>query len=242
MQSKVTLTILLRTFFLFPFFMIFVLAPLLLLIIFTSFLPNGKLIATKLYEFFGWVGLKFVGIKLIVKGDEKIDLNKSYVVVSNHPSTLDIFTHITALPVSIRFLTKTELFRIPVFGRVLKVLGLPRIDRENASANFEKINDSISQVIKDKNSIMIFPEGKRSNQRDLLPFKKGAAYISKDFQLPIIRVVTHNAHNLMRKGEVWLRSGEITIEILNPINYSEELTVEEITAKIYNLIDEKLKI
>ena len=242
MQSKVTLTILLRTFFLFPFFMIFVLAPLLLLIIFTSFLPNGKLIATKLYEFFGWVGLKFVGIKLIVKGDEKIDLNKSYVVVSNHPSTLDIFTHITALPVSIRFLTKTELFRIPVFGRVLKILGLPRIDRENASANFEKINDSISQVIKDKNSIMIFPEGKRSNQRDLLPFKKGAAYISKDFQLPIIPVVTHNAHNLMRKGEVWLRSGEITIEILNPINYSKELTVEEITAKIYNLIDDKLKI
>ena len=242
MQSKVTLTIILRTFFLFPFFMIFVLAPLLLLIIFTSFLPNGKLIATKLYEFFGWVGLKFVGIKLIVKGDEKIDLNKSYVVVSNHPSTLDIFTHITALPVSIRFLTKTELFRIPVFGRVLKVLGLPRIDRENASANFEKINDSISQVIKDKNSIMIFPEGKRSNQRDLLPFKKGAAYISKDFQLPIIPVVTHNAHNLMRKGEVWLRSGEITIEILNPINYLEELTVEEITAKIYNLIDDKLKI
>ena len=129
-----------------------------------------------------------------------------------------------------------------MFGRVLKVLGLPRIDRENASANFEKINDSISQVIKDKNSIMIFPEGKRSNQRDLLPFKKGAAYISKDFQLPIIPVVTHNAHNLMRKGEVWLRSGEITIEILNPINYSEELTVEEITAKIYNLIDDKLKI
>ena len=242
MQSKVTLTILLRTFFLFPFFMIFVLAPLLLLIIFTSFLPNWKLIATKLYEFFGWVGLKFVGIKLIVKGDEKIDLNKSYVVVSNHPSTLDIFTHITALPVSIRFLTKTELFRIPVFGRVLKVLGLPRIDRKNASANFEKINDSISKVIKNNNSIMIFPEGKRSNQRDLLPFKKGAAYISKDFQLPIIPVVTHNAHNLMRKGEVWLRSGEITIEILNPINYSEEITVEEMTSKIYNLIDEKLKI
>ena len=146
-----------------------------------------------------------------------------------------------ALPVSIRFLTKTELFRIPVFGRVLKVLGLPRIDRKNASANFEKINDSISKVIKSKNSIMIFPEGKRSNQKDLLPFKKGAAYISKDFHLPIVPVVTHNAHNLMRKGEVWLRSGEITIEILNPIDNTEELSVEELTTKIYNLIDEKLK-
>ena len=208
MQTKVTIPIFFRTFFLFPIFMIFVLFPLLLLIIVTSFLPNGKLLATKLYEFFGWVGLKFVGIKLIVKGVEKINLDRSYIVVSNHPSTLDIFTHITALPVSIRFLTKTELFRIPVFGRVLKVLGLPRIDRKNASANFEKINDSIS----------------------------------KDFQLPIIPVVTHNAHNLMRKGEVWLRSGEITIEILDPINYSEELTVEEVTTKIFNLIGEKLKV
>jgi len=242
MNSKVTIPIFIRTFFLFPIFMIFILVPIMFLIIVTSFLPYGKLIATKIYEFFGWVGLKFVGIKLIVKGIEKIDLNKSYIVVSNHPSTLDIFTHITALPVSIRFLTKTELFRIPVFGRVLKVLGLPRIDRKNASANFEKINDSILKVINDQNSIMIFPEGKRSNQKDLLPFKKGAAYISKDFQLPIIPVVTHNAHNLMKKGEVWLRSGEIIIEILNPINYSEELTVEELTAKIFNLIDEKLKI
>ena len=241
MNTKVTIPIFIRTFFLFPIFMIFVLIPIMILIIIASFLPYGKLIATKLYEFFGWVGLKFVGIKLIVKGAEKIDLNKSYVVVSNHPSTLDIFTHITALPVSIRFLTKTELFRIPVFGRVLKVLGLPRIDRKNASANFEKINDSISKVIKNKNSIMIFPEGKRSNQKDLLPFKKGAAYISKDFLLPIVPVVTHNAHNLMRKGEVWLRSGEITIEILNPIDNTEELSVEELTTKIYNLIDEKLK-
>jgi hypothetical protein len=45
----------------------------------------------------------------------------------------------------------------------------------------------------------------------------------------------------MRKGEVWLRSGEINIEILNPIDNTEELSVEELTTKIYNLIDEKLK-
>ena len=242
MKSKITISILLRTLFLFPIFMIFVLVPILLSIIFVSFLPYGKIMATKIYEFFGWIGLKFVGIKLNVKGNEKIDLNQSYVVVSNHPSTLDIFTHITALPVSIRFLTKTELFRIPIFGRVLKVLGLPRIDRKNASADFDKINKSILKVIENKNSIMIFPEGKRSNQKELLPFKKGAAHISKNFNLPIIPVVTHNAHNLMRKGEVWLRSGEINLEILDPITNTEEYSVEELTTNIYNLIDTKLKI
>ena len=240
MNTKVTIPIFIRTFFLFPIFMIFVLIPIMILIIIASFLPYGKLIATKIYEFFGWVGLKFVGIKLIVKGAEKIDLNKSYVVVSNHPSTLDIFTHITALPVSIRFLTKTELFRIPVFGRVLKVLGLPRIDRKNASANFEKINDSINQVIKLGNSIMIFPEGKRSNQKELLPFKKGAAYIAKDFNLPVIPVVSHNAHNLMIKGKVWLKSGEIKIEILDPIYNVNDYTVDELTSKMESLIKSKL--
>ena len=240
MNTKVTIPIFIRTFFLFPIFMIFVLIPIMILIIIASFLPYGKLIATKLYEFFGWVGLKFVGIKLIVKGAEKIDLNKSYVVVSNHPSTLDIFTHITALPVSIRFLTKTELFRIPVFGRVLKVLGLPRIDRKNASANFEKINDSINQVIKLGNSIMIFPEGKRSNQKELLPFKKGASHIAKNFNLPIIPVVSHNAHNLMVKGKVWLKSGEIKIEILDPIYNVNDYTVDELTSKMESLIKSKL--
>ena len=242
MQSKITFKIFIKTLFLFPVFMVFIFSPILLSIIFVSFFLYGKLMATKIYEFFGWIGLKFVGIKLKVEGVEKIDLNKSYVVVSNHPSTLDIFTHITALPVSIRFLTKTELFRIPIFGRVLKVLGLPRIDRKNASANFEKINDSILKVIQNKNSIMIFPEGKRSNQKELLPFKKGAAYISKDFDLPIIPVVTHNAHNLMTKGEVWLRSGEIIIEIMDPINNTTDYTVEELTSNIYNLIEDKLKI
>src|SRR5210317_1889019 len=235
MKTKVTIPIFIRTIFLFPIFMIFVLFPIMLLIIVASFLPYGKLIATKLYEFFGWVGPKFVGIKLIVMGAEKIDLNKSYVVVSNHPSTLDIFTHITSLPVSIRFLTKTELFRIPIFGRVLKVLGLPRIDRKNASANFEKINDSISKVINNKNSIMIFPEGKRSNQKELLPFKKGAAYISKDFNLPIIPVVSHNAHNLMVKGKVWLKSGDVHIEIMDPIYNPNDYTVEELTSKLESI-------
>ena len=202
----------LRTFILLPLYIVFFIL-LLITIIFVSFLPNGKYLATKLYNFFGLSGLKVAGINLKVSGVEKIETTKSYVVISNHPSTLDIFTHITALPVSIRFLTKTELFRIPLLSRVLKLLGLPRIDRKRAQINLPKINDSIQRVIDDKNSIMIFPEGTRSNQKTLLPFKKGAAHIAKQFNLPIVPVVTHNAHDLMVKGGVWLKSGKIDIEI-----------------------------
>ena len=240
MDTRVNTKIFLKTVFLFPLFMVFIMFPLCVLIVITAFLPKGRVLATKLYEFFGWIGIVLVGVELNIIGAEKIDPKKSYVVIGNHPSTLDIFTHITALPVSIRFLTKTELFRIPIFGRVLKTLGLPRIDRNNAKANFEKINDSINQVIKLGNSIMIFPEGKRSNQKELLPFKKGASHIAKNFNLPIIPVVSHNAHNLMVKGKVWLKSGEIKIEILDPIYNVNDYTVDELTSKMESLIKSRL--
>ena len=240
MDARINIKIFLKTVILFPLFMIFIMFPLCLLIVTTAFVPRGRVLATKLYEFFGWIGIVLVGVELNIIGAEKIDPKKSYVVIGNHPSTLDIFTHITALPVSIRFLTKTELFRIPIFGRVLKTLGLPRIDRKNAKANFEKINDSINQVIKLGNSIMIFPEGKRSNQKELLPFKKGASHIAKNFNLPIIPVVSHNAHNLMVKGKVWLKSGEIKIEILDPIYNVNDYTVDELTSKMESLIKSRL--
>ncbi|MDB3891194.1 1-acyl-sn-glycerol-3-phosphate acyltransferase [Acidimicrobiia bacterium] len=195
---------------------------------------------TKLYNIFGLSGLIAAGIDLKVTGAEKIDLSQSYVVISNHPSTLDIFTHITALPVSIRFLTKTELFRIPILSRVLKILGLPRIDRKNAQMNLPKINESIQRVIDNKNSIMIFPEGTRSNQKDLLPFKKGAAHVAKQFNLPIIPVVTHNSHNLMIKGSVWFKSGKIHVQILDPITNIGDYDIDELTDLIYLKVSENL--
>jgi 1-acyl-sn-glycerol-3-phosphate acyltransferase len=229
----------LRTFILFPIYIIFFIL-LLLVIVISSFLPNGKELGTKLYNIFGLSGLIAAGINLKVSGVDKIDTSQSYVVISNHPSTLDIFSHITALPVSIRFLTKTELFRIPLLSRVLKILGLPRIDRKKTRTNLPKINDSIQKVIDNSNSIMIFPEGTRSNQKALLPFKKGAAHIAKKFNLPIIPVVTHNAQNLMIKGSLWFKSGQINIDILDPITNIEDYEIGELTDLIYNKINENL--
>ena len=229
----------LRTFILFPIYIIFFIL-LLLVIVISSFLPNGKELGTKLYNIFGLSGLIAAGINLKVSGVDKIDTSQSYVVISNHPSTLDIFSHITALPVSIRFLTKAELFRIPLLSRVLKILGLPRIDRKKTRTNLPKINDSIQKVIDNSNSIMIFPEGTRSNQKALLPFKKGAAHIAKKFNLPIIPVVTHNAQNLMIKGSLWFKSGQINIDILDPITNIEDYEIGELTDLIYNKINENL--
>jgi len=238
-MNPVTFGTKLKTIIMFPLFLI-IFGFLIILIILTVFIPNGKLLATKYYKFFGWLGLRMVGINLTVSGLENIDINKSYVVVSNHPSTLDIFTHIYGLPISVRFLTKTELFRIPFFSRVLKILGLPRIDRGSSSLDLNKINSSIQSVLDDGNSIMIFPEGKRSNQKNLLEFKKGAAHIAKKFDLPVIPVVTHNAHRLMIKGKVWFLSGDIHLDVLEPINNVDSYDVDELTNQFFEKINKVL--
>ena len=96
MDTRVNTKIFLKTVFLFPLFMIFIMFPLCVLIVITAFLPKGRVLATKLYEFFGWIGIVLVGVELNIIGAEKIDPKKSYVVIGNHPSTLESL-HISLL-------------------------------------------------------------------------------------------------------------------------------------------------
>ena len=105
MNEKLNTITVVKTIILIPLFFSF-LGICCVVIVFCTIIPYGSFIATKVYELFGYVGLKVVGIKINMTGEEYIDVNQSYVVVSNHPSTLDIFTHIHTFPISVRFLTK----------------------------------------------------------------------------------------------------------------------------------------
>ena len=240
MENKVTPLVVLKTLILLPLFF-GVLALYCIAILFCTILPNGKNFATKVYELFAITGIKFIGLNIGIIGEEYVDREQSYVVVSNHPSTIDIFTHIHCLPVSIRFLTKAELFKIPIFGSVLRILGLPKVDRNKTDKT--DINKSIEEVVRNKYSIMVFSEGTRSkSEKDLLPFKKGAAWIAINYQLPILPVVTRNAGKLMPRGEVWLKSGNVDIEILQPIDTTNMSLdeVRELTNRVENLIKSKI--
>ena len=76
MDERINIKIFLKTVILFPLFMIFIMFPLCLLIVITAFVPKGRVLATKLYEFFGWIGIVLVGVELNVTGAEKIDTKK----------------------------------------------------------------------------------------------------------------------------------------------------------------------
>ena len=241
MEKNLNLYILIRTFILIPFWFIF-LGLICAAIVCCIVLPYGKIVATKLYELFALVGIKLIGLKINLTGENLVNKNQSYVIVSNHPSSIDIFTHIHVLPVSVRFLTKAELFKIPIFGSALKVLGLPKVDRRNVVK--KEMNKSVEEVIKNNNSILVFAEGTRSDpEKGLLPFKKGAAWLAIKYKLPVLPVVTNNSGKLMPKGEMWLKSGDVDIEILEPIS-TKHMTLREVsnlTTELENLIKSKIK-
>tara|TARA_B100001750_G_scaffold190104_1_gene160167 strand:+ start:68 stop:793 length:726 start_codon:yes stop_codon:yes gene_type:complete len=241
MNEKLNTITVVKTIILIPLFFSF-LGICCVVIVFCTIIPYGSFIATKVYELFGYVGLKVVGIKINMTGEEYIDVNQSYVVVSNHPSTLDIFTHIHTFPISVRFLTKSELYKIPIFGSTLKALGLPRVDRNNAGK--KEINRSVEEVVGKKNSIMVFAEGTRSNSdNSILPFKKGAAWLAINYNLPVLPVATTNGAKLMPRGKIWLRRGEIDIHIFKPIETSKMTmdNVQELTRELENLIRSRIQ-
>ncbi len=124
----------------------------------------------------GWsrVWLAASGTKLEIEGAENIDPNRSYVVVANHLSALDIMACLLAVPLPIRFLAKKELFRVPVLAQGMRMVGIIEVDREARGAVHSEVNRQSRELIEKGRSLIIYAEGTRPRNGVMKPFKKGA--------------------------------------------------------------------
>ena len=124
-------------------------------------------------------------IRVNVKGLTNIDPSQSYVYMSNHQSNFDIPVLLAQLPVQFRWLAKAELFKIPLFGRAMRGAGYVKIDRFNRESAFKSI-DEAAEKMKNGVSVMIFPEGTRSRDGRIRPFKKGGFVMAVDAGVPLV--------------------------------------------------------
>lgn len=157
------------------------------------------------------------GVKLKVEGLEHIETDRSYVVVSNHRSAFDIFAHVAALPVPIRFLAKTELFKIPIFGTAMRRIGMVEVDRGAGRAAHQAINQGARKTMERGWSLMIYPEGTRPRDGVMLPFKKGAFSIARNVGAPVLPTAITGSRAVWKPKTKLIRSGEITVKIMPPI-------------------------
>jgi len=158
-------------------------------------------------------------IKVTVNGLSNVDPANSYIYMSNHQSNFDIPVLLTYIPGQFRWLAKAELFKIPIFGHGMRGAGYISIDRFDRHSAFQSI-DQAAKKIKDGVSVMIFPEGTRSTDGSIRPFKKGGFIMAVDSGVPIVPVIIRGTWPIMSKDSLRINPGDVHLEIKQPIDTS----------------------
>lgn len=164
----------------------------------------------------GKVALMACGVKVSVEGLEHVQGEGPYVFMSNHQGSYDIFSLLSHLPFQFKWLAKKELFSIPFVGWTMAVAGCIRIDREGTRDTEEAMNKA-AQKIHDGMSVVIFPEGSRSRDGSIQPFKKGGFTLALKAKVPIVPIAISGSLDVMPRDRFTAASGEIRIRIDPPI-------------------------
>jgi 1-acyl-sn-glycerol-3-phosphate acyltransferase len=138
------------------------------------------------------------------------------VYVANHQSLLDIPALVLAMPVDFRIVAKRSLLYVPVFGWALWLAGFIFIERHDRERAIRSL-DRAANTIRDGTSIVVFAEGTRSRDGNLLPFKKGGFVLALQAGVPVIPVSLAGGHAVLAKGSLRVRPGEITVRFGAPI-------------------------
>ena len=172
-----------------------------------------------------------------IKNRKALDIQKSYVFVSNHQSQLDILV-VYKLYFPLRWISKAAVFKIPIIGWNMLLNGdvkLKRGDKESINNMMAQCENLLAKNI----SIMMFPEGTRSKTGIVKPFKPGAFILAKKMKKPIVPLVINNTKNALPKYSLIIRGRhKMKLEVLDEIPYSkfEHMEVEQITQMVQEII------
>ena len=163
--------------------------------------------------------------KFSCAGTMPADPRRPYVVVSNHESFADILL-ISHLPWEMKWLSKAELFRIPVMGWLMHLAGDVPIKRGFGPSAVEAMA-RCREILAHRVSVMIFPEGTRSRTSELLPFKDGAFRLAIDAGVPILPVAVHGTANALPKHDWRFGRSTAVVEVLEPVE-TAGLSVDDV--------------
>ncbi len=147
---------------------------------------------------------------------ESIDRSRTYVLVSNHQSHVDVPVIIRHWPGPVRFVAKKSLSFIPVFGQALYVLGHVFIDRGKSETAKARLSRQVEPVRKEV-SVLFFAEGTRSASDELLPFKKGCLYLAEAAGVPIVPVAVQGTRFVLPRDHAWVEPGRVGVVFGEPM-------------------------
>jgi 1-acyl-sn-glycerol-3-phosphate acyltransferase len=163
--------------------------------------------------------LRIAKIRVRVEGLENIPLSVC-IFAANHISNVDPIAFVPAIPRRVSVLLKSELFRIPILSTAMHLAKFVPVNRADKEAAVASVNVALG-VLKEGLSLAVYPEGTRSPDGRLKPFKKGTFALAIEAGVPIVPVSISGAQHLMRKGEWTMRPGEIVVRFGPSVDASQ---------------------
>jgi 1-acyl-sn-glycerol-3-phosphate acyltransferase len=185
---------------------------------------------------------KIIFVKVRVEGKEHVLSGQAYLFMSNHTSMFDIPLFEAYIPTFVRGVEAHHQFKWPVYGWLIQRMGNIPIDRKNIHSSIRSIRKSGGRLKKGK-SILILPEGTRTRDGKMLPFKKLPFFLAKEAGVPIVPIGISGLFQLKNKNSWLIRPRPISIRFGPPISSKtiETLSLEElrdlIRQKISDLVD-----
>jgi len=162
--------------------------------------------------------LWIAGVRVTIQGLEKIDLNRNYLFCSNHLSYMDTPVVLANIPAQFRFLAKKGLFQIPFLGTHLSQAGHIPVPLENPREAVKTMTTAASVMEKRSISMLIFPEGGRSEDGVLQPFKEGGAFIAIKAGVPLLPIALIGTREVMAMGSPVIHAfRRVTLRIGDPV-------------------------
>ena len=186
----------------------------------------------------GDIGTALAGIKLVVKGKEHLWNSRPAVFIFNHQSNVDLLIMCKLIRKDSVALAKQELKYTPI-GPIFQAAGVIFLDRKNRDKAIEAMKPAVD-ALKNGTSVGIAPEGTRSKDYNLGPFKKGAFHLAMQAKVPIVPVIIKNAHDVMPKGSNLIRPSIVEVVVLPAIK-TAKWKKEDLDKNIKKIRDKYLK-
>jgi 1-acyl-sn-glycerol-3-phosphate acyltransferase len=212
-------------------------------------LAGGLFRASSAY--FDWVHrswaksmLWVVGVRVEADGLENLPVGEPVILAVNHQSWIDIFVLLASLPVSVRFIAKKEIRRVPGFASAMESAGHVFVDRKKRGKAIVAMRKAAAHMRDQGHSMAIFPEGTRSPDGRLLPFKKGGFVLAIEIAATLVPVAMDGGRLIMPKNTLAVRAGRVRLRCAKAIRFTgpekddRDNVLEDVRDRIARMLEE----
>jgi 1-acyl-sn-glycerol-3-phosphate acyltransferase len=186
-----------------------------------------------------WVtrtGVRAAGIRIECVWKQPLDPEQRYLFLANHVSNLDPPILLPMLPMPVAVVLKSSLMKIPLLGYAMKLAGYIPVERQGNVESAKESAEIAKRTLASGCHILSFPEGTRSRDGRLQPFKKGAFYMAEDSGAPIVPVSISGTESMMKKGSLSITPGTARVIFHPPVRPRDYATREELSDAVHAAI------